>query len=284
MSIRELGKPLGNALALPKAEAFTRSTIVRVTSGTLVTPPVGAKGMRIAAIGAGGGGEGSTSIIRSGGGGGCAASDIILAQPIVIAIGFRGSSGTFPGNGTNGGTTTVTVGGVTLLQATGGIGGSTVGAAGGTGLIGRYLYTGGFGDAVSSASNRFASGGGGAGPKGNGGNGGRTPPSALPTTPTNGSIDIDGWGVGGGGGGGVAIQGAGGGGGTGAAGGTHVEINHANGGSNWGTMPKFIFPGTAHLVGGLLGGGGGAGRDGSNARFAGNGGGGGVVVEYFFTD
>lgn len=153
---------------------ISRSSIAVYTSGTSLTPPDGAKFMRVAAIGPGEKG-GSSSADGGGGGGGCAATKIVPAQPITYTIGANIYG--FPNWVRT--PTTVSFGDRTLTAF------GAVGRNGGYGSGGDYNFNGG------NASTSSNAGGGSAGPAGHGGAAG----SPAPAMANNG------WSIGGGGGG-----------------------------------------------------------------------------------
>lgn len=171
---KKLGSALGRqSYAVPPAGgvAITRSSVVLYSSSGTITPPAGAKLMRVAAIGAGAKG-GAANANGGGGGGGCAVSKIVPAAPITATMGS--------GVNTVATATTAVFGGRTL---TGG-GASTV--TGGVATGGDYNFNGG------NARAGYASGAGSAGPAGTGGSvgvGGATNTPAISDT---------GWMIGGG--------------------------------------------------------------------------------------
>lgn len=324
MSIRALGKPLGNALALPRVDAFfTRITFSRIVSGSgVLQPPKGAVAMRVAVIGGGGGGAvgQNTSLtdryrVCGGGGGGCAATNIIPSSAITYFIGAGGggvNSPTLANTAANavvapkGGNTTATVNGVDII-ARGGFGGSiksfvsfVAGGSTNANALVAYSRTGGSAFvAISSGPTDNAGrsgGGGGAGPAGNGGAGGYgTRVGSVTVAPTSGEFVSSAWGVGGGSGGVGALTqpiGATGGAGTGALAGI-ATFNSIFGGNNvlatiWGRGSLQSNNVSQTSAGGQMGGGGAAYYGGSasdaSRSFASAGGSGGMVVEYFFTD
>lgn len=158
---------------------FTHSTYTTVYSGSgVITPPVGAKAMRVAAIGAGGRIASGSFSYPGGGGGGCAASKIVPASPITYSVGAGGNATIFEG-----GNTTAQFTGYNLV----GGGGKSVAvnngvSPGGVGTGGDYNFSGGAGNVVIATRS-----GGSAGPNGNGGDGGQ-----------DGQYAGTGWGPGGG--------------------------------------------------------------------------------------
>ena len=236
---------------------FTHSTYSRIVSGSgTLNPPADAVAMRVAVIG--------------GGGGGCAASNIVPASVITYVIGTGGAGATSPSSPTDGGNTTATFTGYSLV---GGGGGSSTSLApsGGSASGGDYNFSGGSGSYAANNSGSYgaaASGGGGAGPNGNGGNGvARNTAGYAFGNP--GVYSGTGWGPGGGGSGfatgytaGTALGGSGGGGTNSPGGGSYFSTTTgaiAKAPSDpWGTpgasAPSLAFKG---YPGGEMGGGGG---------------------------
>lgn len=271
MSIRELGRPLGNALALrreggsPGFNSFViigpSSTNATTVSDTIV-PPKNAKLMRITIAGRGGTAVNS----RGGAGGGLCQSGIVKAATIEYAL--LGTGDTEARFGSE------------EMFALAGNNGSTSGAAGGAASGGLINLSGG----AALGTNRSGGGGVGGG-NGGGGNGGS---SAL----------------GGGGGGGAENGGnAGGGGGLIGAGRRGGVSTGGEIGGEGGDVSKILLPsGSGNAFGGItavptgggggstqpggaggggLGGGGGGGSNNTNTGFGGRGC---IVVEFFIID
>lgn len=120
----------------------TGGTNVAKTSGTSYTVPAGITTLKIWAIGAGGGGAGSTNVDSTSGGAGGAGGVVYRTfavtpgQVITYSLGTGGTGGTNTNGGSAGGSTTATVGGVTVT-ANGGSGGQYNNNA--TGAGGTYL-------------------------------------------------------------------------------------------------------------------------------------------------
>lgn len=146
----------------PPSEILQYTRIVTAGSGSIY-PPIGAKSMRVAAIGGGGGstsGAFSSYASGGGGGGGCAASKIVPASVINYTVGNGGSAGV-PGSP---GQDTIAVFLNYTLIGGGGSGGVTnTTVAGGLGRGGDYNWQGGSG-AGDGGQYSYARGGGGAGP------------------------------------------------------------------------------------------------------------------------
>lgn len=223
---------------------FTRSSIALYLTGTSQDPPVGARFMRLAVIGAGADGA-SSSAQGGGGGGGCASTKIIPAASIAYVIGQRSRSA----GATTGLTSATFAGG--YIQATGGIG-----VTGGAGSGGDYSFTGG------SALANENPGAGAAGPAGNGASVSATgDPVDAPGLTDNG------WAFGGGGAG-QTDSGVGGG-GPGMPGGGTPTTNGSAGRTIFGVVET-----VNSTTGRTPGGGGGV--------ASGTGGSGGLIVEWFF--
>lgn len=155
-----------------------------LTTGTSWTAPAGVTSITVECWGGGGGGgaarkiSGSGNVRASGGGGGGYSRKIFTVVPglsysYTIGLGGTGGNGS-PYNGSTGGSSTFTVGAITIT-ASGGTGGPGINAAGGsnagsggsggTGTNGDFNFSGGDG---GTASGRGAGGGGGAGTSANG--------------------------------------------------------------------------------------------------------------------
>ena len=118
-----------------------------ITSGTSRTVPTGATSMKAWVIGGGGGGTEDNvgcSTQSDGGYGGESyrVYTVTGGATITYAVGAAGGGAIYPGSGSNGGTTTLTYGGITIT-ATGGAGGSTTDGAGSGGDFNRVFYAGG---------------------------------------------------------------------------------------------------------------------------------------------
>lgn len=144
-----------------------------VTSGTSFTTPSGITSstvFMIWLIGAGGGGGGSNTASGNGSGGGAGggvfvkATGLTASTSYTCAIGTGGTGGTGAADGTNGGDTTLTIGGITYTASGGGKGIGAIssdGGAGGTGTNGDLNVTGqrgGDSPAASAASTDAAGG------------------------------------------------------------------------------------------------------------------------------
>ncbi len=109
-------------------------TNVVKTSGSSYTVPAGITTIKVWAIGAGGGGGGATDIDPSSGGGGGAGGVayrtfvVVPGNTISYSLGTGGAGGIDTNNGTDGGSTTFTVG-ATTITANGGAGGKYNNAA-----------------------------------------------------------------------------------------------------------------------------------------------------------
>src|SRR5690606_12050084 len=99
---REARKMLEMLLSAGGMMNFTESRYSRILSGSgTLTPPAGAKAMRVAVIGPGGAAASRTHntsatsrTVMGGTGGGCAASKIVRASPIAYSIGVPGENAT----------------------------------------------------------------------------------------------------------------------------------------------------------------------------------------------
>lgn len=210
MGARELGNPLGNALALRRKaggglEIVTPAIIdfVNGESGDF-TLPEGFSFFRITVVG--GGATSTSDATSAGGGGGLSRTAILPFRKNLIVSYVAGIGGVRSGGGIleDGGTSTAKFD-TTLLTATGG----NSRGPGGVGSGGQDNYSGGIGAARSSAG---TGGGGAAGFGDNGGAGG--------TNGANGSPSLTG---GGGGAGGANTLGGAGGGGVFAPGGKRFQ-------------------------------------------------------------
>jgi hypothetical protein len=191
--LKKIGSAFGriSSAAPPSGGAgLSRSSITMYLIGTSLTPPLGAKFMRVAAIGPGG--DGGAASTTGGGGGGCAATKIVPASAITFSIGVSGR-----GTGTP---TTASFNGYNLV---GGAGGTGSPESGGVGSGGDFNFAGG------TASSSGRSGGGAAGPAGPG----RASPSSS-TVSDAAALTNNGWSIGGGGAGGYTSFGDGYGGGS----------------------------------------------------------------------
>jgi hypothetical protein len=136
--------------------------------------PTGVTSISAVAIGAGGGGQDgdAANIARAGGGGGALAwspsIDVTPGETLTLVVGQRGTPSSIAGNG---GVTSISRGGTTLLLADGGKGGGTVGSLGGSAAssIGQFRFSGGDGGTSSFLPVGNSGGGGTAGYAGNGG-------------------------------------------------------------------------------------------------------------------
>lgn len=260
-----------------------RETTVLTTSGTW-TPPAWARWVEAVCVGGGGGGgsggTGSLGTARFGGGGGGAGGVSRGRWPVdgltgglVVAVGGGGAMGTGVGGAGGGGaSSTVSLGGATILTGEGGKGGngggasSGLGGAGGAGLVrsnaGGDSSSVAVGEAGQALNRPDGPGGGGAG-------GG--------ITPTNAPFS------GGSGGDGAALH-------VRAAGGLGrataglsgqaspvAALSWAGGGGGGGGGGDTFGAGSAGGAGGLYGGGGGGGGAAFSASGVGGAGGAGVV-------
>lgn len=121
-------------------QLFKLDSIVKLTSGTSWECPAGVKLARLRLVGgAGGGGTGSSPVVRSGGGGPAeleALVDLIPGTTYTYAIGAGGNpGGSANTDGSSGGTTSITIGGVTY-SASGGSGGTSADGGGAPGTTG----------------------------------------------------------------------------------------------------------------------------------------------------
>lgn len=274
---------------------FTRSTFSRIVSGSgTLNPPTGAVAMRVAVIGGGGGG-GANGYACGGAGGGCAATKIVPASAITYSIGQGGlGSITYNTSAPNGGNTTASFAGYSLIGGGGEGGKHNRNSVGGTGSGGDYSFSGGNGLHYYQFNSTYigSSGAGAAGPNGHGGDGALRYGSSGSVDPVAGYFFGTGWGAGGGGGGGLYMETStcyfAGGGGTGARGGwTRLGGTLYRGGDTgilWGTTNDALFAIT-RSDGGAMGGGGGAFNNGTASPygFVTVGGSGGMVVEWFYT-
>jgi hypothetical protein len=247
----------------PKTVNFTR--IVTAGSGVIV-PPANAKYMRVAVVGAGG-----SSVNQYGAGGGaCAASKIVPAAPITYNVGAANTSV----SPYDGGASTASFPGYSLVaNGGGGRTGSTGAAGGAAGLTGDYNFRGG-----PSNTGTGTGGGGAAGPNGNGGTGSLAYDGVSDRVGFDGSFSGTGWGPGGGAGGnnrGAFPNGL-----PGAGSGSSAVGTLLFAGSAPAVSPSFFgLPYTAvnSSDGGVMGGGAGGSGSGTVA-----GGVGGIVVEWFY--
>lgn len=150
-----------------------QSGYILVTSGTSFTTPANITTntkFKIYVIGGGGGGGGintSNGSASGGGGGGVAVvwiSGLSPSTSYTCAIGAGGSGGGAPGDGTNGGDTTLTIGATTYTGGGGakGIGAiSSAGGAGGVATNGTMNFTGQGGGDSPAASTASTDGKGG---------------------------------------------------------------------------------------------------------------------------
>lgn len=165
-----------------------------VTAGTTITSHADATTWRVKLLGGGGGGGGadcsSASYIAGGGGGGAGAYSekefaVEGSTPYTCAIGAGGGGGTTAGNGSDGGQTSLTVGGTTVTApgGSGGIGinasttstnerptaGGAGGAAGSSADLALPGNPGGVSAPYNSANNKGHSGAGASSQYGSGG-------------------------------------------------------------------------------------------------------------------
>jgi len=147
------------------------------------TVPAGISKVEIELWGGGGGASGANG--GSGGGGGYATGfyDVTPGQVLTITIGAGGTAAMYPSIGIDGGTSSV----VGLLTATGGKGGSGVGAIGGSASGGQMNLSGGDGTDLggNSQGNTFGGVSGGSSPRG--GAGGATKGSGTSGLGTDGN-------------------------------------------------------------------------------------------------
>ena len=257
------------------ARGAGRRAVTAFTTSGSYTPPDWAHSVEAVAVGGGGGGGSGAfgaSGARPGGGGGGAGgisravwSADLLGDGLVVTVGLGGTAG---GDGAD---STLSLGGVTLLNAAGGGGGQGGGSggAGGGGGVGSPASNAGGNSSVSATG---ASGGSRERPDGPGGGG------------AGGGIDAAGIaraGGAGGDGGLTAVRAAGGAGGSGAAGtgGTaspQPSLHRAGGGGGGGGAAA-TGSGHAGADGGDSGAGGGGGGAGVTAGGVGGAGAGGVV-------
>ena len=249
-----------------KVETFPVGQTAYTTAGTFTfTVPTNVTSISAVCVGGGGGGAGGETGRDDGvqgGAGGALCYGTIPVTPgesLTITVGAGGNGGSSGGNGTAGGTTTISRGATNLITAGGGSRGlerSTGTVNGGTRSVDASVTNSGGGNGGNSggnSTNTGSGGGGGGGYSGNGGNGGTT---------GNGSAGAGGGGGGGGatssgqgyGGGGVGILGAGANGTAGVLNSSGGGVGSNGGGSTSGTRPN----------GGLYGGGGGACDDDTN--------------------
>lgn len=301
----------GGLPGLPQRQSsagkLERSSFTRiVTPGSgLITPPEGAKFMRVALHGGGGAGfsdAASSARAASGAGGGCTATLIIPAAAVEYEIGVGGTASNSSATLSNGKVSSAKFANYNLVAnpGEGGYSKGSVGAnvrpVGGDGSGGDFNFKGGDG-ATTAALNFSAGGAGAAGPDGNGATA-TIPSGGSSAAPTQGQFaNISGWGVFGGSSGGCSNSGASttcaaGGSGAGAIGAPALSSMTASTFSP-GAISLFGKPAsaaygsptvaTAVSDGGEMGGGGAAIKltSGPVNRMS-NGGSGGIVVEWFY--
>src|SRR5690554_4871233 len=167
------------ALALLSSDALFSQNVTYNYSGAsqTFTVPEGVTSIVVEAWGAGGGGGGGTTNSSAGGGGGGAYTKYTLpvlgGQVYSINVGQGGVSNT------DGGNSSITLGGTTYILASGGKAGNVNGTAGAGGLASASIPSGGTGlvrfsggsGGTGTGSYGGAGGGGSAGTGGPGGNG-----------------------------------------------------------------------------------------------------------------
>jgi hypothetical protein len=221
-----------------KSITVVGTNVASISSSGSYTVPAGAKSVLIQTWGAGGSGsKGYTNLKGTGGGGGGFAQktmNITGGSVLSVTVGTGAVGAAASGNGSAGGTTSVSFGSV-VASATGGAGGistitpSGTGGAGGIFSIGDFGYSGGSGATIQQPNDASPGGGAGssAGTASNGNNAGNTSTGSG----SSGGTAVTGGAAGGSGGTANSNGDAGGfpGGGGGGSAGTGIGGNGGNG-------------------------------------------------------